>query len=45
VKAGVAPSDTVKSWGYPFKQDSLDITMLGIHNAEAVKVFDRAGWK
>jgi iron(III) transport system substrate-binding protein len=42
---GVEPSALVKSWGYPFKSDSLNITKLGENNAEAVKVFDRAGWQ
>ncbi|MFC1684152.1 Fe(3+) ABC transporter substrate-binding protein [Pseudomonadota bacterium] len=45
VKAGVPVSDIVKSWGYPFKADSLMVSELGKNNAEAVKVFDRAGWK
>lgn len=45
IKAGVPVSDTVKSWGYPFKADSLMVSKLGKHNAEAVKVFDRAGWR
>jgi iron(III) transport system substrate-binding protein len=45
VKAGTPVSDIVKSWGYPFKTDGLMVSKLGEHNAEAVKVFDRAGWK
>jgi iron(III) transport system substrate-binding protein len=45
VKAGVAISDTVKSWGYPFKSDSVNLSQLGIHNAAAVMIFDRAGWR
>ena len=45
VKAGIAVSDIVNSWGYPFKQDQLNVDELGKYNADAVKVFDRANWK
>lgn len=42
---GVPVSESVKSWGWPFKQDTISINALGENNAEAVKIFDRAGWK
>ncbi len=42
---GVAVSEIVASWGFPFKSDALNIGKLGAHNAEAVRTFDRAGWK
>ncbi len=45
VTAGIAVSDTVRSWGYPFKTDQLNLSKLGELNATAVKAFDRAGWK
>ncbi len=45
VRADIAVSETVAAWGYPFKQDQLPVTQLGELNAEAVKIFDRAGWK
>lgn len=45
VKAGIGVSDIVKAWGYPFKQDELSVAELGRFNTDAVKVFDRAGWK
>lgn len=45
VRKGIAVSETVASWGYPFKQDQLPVSTLGELNAEAVKMFDRAGWK
>ncbi len=35
---------TVKSWG-KFKEDNLPINKLGKYNADAVKIFDKAGWK
>ena len=45
VKAGIPVSDIVNAWGYPFKQDGLNVGELGKYNADAVKMFDRAGWK
>lgn len=44
VKAGVAVSPTVGAFG-DFKADDLDLAVLAEHNAEAVRVFDRAGWR
>ncbi|MBU0656806.1 MAG: Fe(3+) ABC transporter substrate-binding protein [Gammaproteobacteria bacterium] len=44
VKAGVAPSDLLKGWG-EFKADSLNLSELGKHNAAAVRIMDKAGWK
>jgi iron(III) transport system substrate-binding protein len=44
VKAGVPVSATVKALG-EFKSDALDIATLAEHNAEAIKIFDRAGWR
>jgi iron(III) transport system substrate-binding protein len=44
VKAGVAPSTLLKSWG-EFKADSLNLSELGKNNAEAVKIMDKANWK
>lgn len=35
---------TLKAWG-EFKQDSLNLSVLGEKNDLAVKIFDRAGWK
>ena len=45
VKAGVEVSPIVKAWGYPFKEDNLDMGQLGIYNVTAVKIFDRVGWR
>lgn len=44
VKAGVPVSATVKALG-EFKSDALDIATLAEHNAEAIRIFDRAGWR
>ena len=44
VKAGVAASELLKGWG-DFKADSVNLAELGKHNAEAVKIMDKAGWK
>jgi len=43
VKAGVAASETLRSWG-GFKADSLNLSRLGELNAKAVKLMDRVGW-
>lgn len=45
VLAGTPVSPVVQGWGYPFKQDTLAINKLGEYNSEAVKIFDRVGWK
>jgi iron(III) transport system substrate-binding protein len=37
-------SDLVKSWG-SYKSDTLNLDVLGINNAEAVRIMDRAGWR
>lgn len=37
-------SDLVKSWG-EFKEDTINLSLLGANNTAAVKVFDEAGWK
>lgn len=45
IRDNIDVSETVSSWGYPFKQDQLEMSRLGELNADAVKIFDRAGWK
>jgi iron(III) transport system substrate-binding protein len=45
VVEGTPVSDIVKSWGYPFKADQLNLDTLGQLNANAVKLFDKAGWE
>ena len=37
-------SQLLKSWG-SFKADEVNLSMLGANNAEAVKLFDLAGWE
>ncbi|MGL1891599.1 MAG: Fe(3+) ABC transporter substrate-binding protein [Spirochaetaceae bacterium] len=37
-------SDLVNSWG-KFKEDTINLSLLGENNTAAVKVFDEAGWK
>lgn len=44
VKPGVKWSDLVAGWGQ-FKADTLNVAALGDNNAEAVKIFDRVGWR
>lgn len=44
VRADIPVSDILASWG-KFKADPLALEQLGIHNAEAVRLMDRAGWR
>ncbi len=44
VRADVPASELLQSWG-TFKADNLALEQLGIHNAEAVRLMDRAGWQ
>lgn len=44
VRNGVAASAVLQSFG-TFKEDTLDLSLLGKYNGAAVKIFDRAGWK
>lgn len=41
---GVAPTGPVAEFG-AFRADDLDMTALGEHQAEAVRIFDKAGWR
>ncbi|MEM6986607.1 MAG: Fe(3+) ABC transporter substrate-binding protein [Pseudomonadota bacterium] len=41
---GVQPSELVASFG-DFQSDSLNVSVLGERNAEAVQAFDIAGWE
>ncbi len=45
IRQNINVSDVVKSWGYPFKMDSMSLTELGVLNDEAGKIFDIAKWK
>lgn len=44
VRASIPVSRTLAGWGR-YKADGLGLEKLGEHNAEAVKLMDRAGWK
>ncbi len=44
VKPGLAWSPLLEGWGR-FKADDLNVGALGDNNAEAVKMFDRVGWR
>jgi len=44
VKIKTNQSSLLKSWG-SFKYDSINLSILGAKNSEAVKLFDRAGWE
>ena len=44
VRAGIARGSVVAGMGQ-FKMDDLSLEVLGRNNAEAVRVFDRVGWR
>ena len=44
VKVDIDSRDILSNWG-DFKQDGLNLSELGKHNAAAVLLMDRAGWK
>jgi iron(III) transport system substrate-binding protein len=44
VKPGIAWAKTLTEWG-EFRPDTLNLSVLGELNAQAVMVFDRAGWR
>jgi len=44
VRPGVPVSATLQAWG-EFKADELALEQLGTHNAESVRLMDRAGWR
>ena len=44
VRPGIDSGATLQGWG-SFKADDLNLNRLGEHNAAAVKLMDRAGWK
>ena len=45
IRENIEVSDIVKSWGYPFKQDSLSLNELGKNNTKAGEIFDRVNWQ
>lgn len=44
VRTDVEPHRIIASWG-KFKADTLNVTVIGANNAEAVRLMDRAGWR
>lgn len=44
VKPGIEPHELLKSWG-EFKADSINLSLLGEYNKEAVMIFDEVGWQ
>ena len=44
IRDGLAAAPLVASWG-EFKADDLNLSLLGKHNAEAVRIADRVGWQ
>lgn len=44
VNPSVEPDEIVLKWG-DFKKDPLDLNMLGIKRNDAIRIFDKTGWK
>lgn len=44
VNANVQVSETLRNWG-EFKEDKINLSLLGENNKKAVILFDEAGWK
>jgi iron(III) transport system substrate-binding protein len=44
VKPGVEWPSALREWG-EFRSDTLDLAVLGARNGEAVRIFDRVGWR
>lgn len=44
VVPGAAIDPMLESWG-EFRRDDLNLNVLGVNNAEAVRLMDRAGWR
>ena len=44
VKPGIEWADLLQSWG-TFKTDSLNLSVLGANNKQAVMIFDQVGWQ
>ena len=44
INPNVKPDPIVQEWG-EFKKDNVDLNMLGIKRDEAIRIFDKTGWK
>ena len=44
VNPNIKPDEIVQKWG-EFKRDSLDLNMLGKYRKDAIRIFDKTGWK
>ena len=44
VVSGIAPSGPIASFG-AFREDDLPVSSLGENQPEAIRIFDRAGWR
>ena len=44
VNPNVKPDEIVQAWG-EFNKDPVDLNMLGVKRDEAIRIFDKTGWK
>ncbi len=45
IRDNIPVSEIVRSWGYPFIMDKINLDVLGKNNSRAVKIFDEVGWQ
>ncbi len=45
IRENIEVSDIVKSWGYPFRTDKIELDKLGINNGIATRIFDEVNWQ
>ena len=45
IRENIGISDIVRSWGYPFKMDKINLENLGKKNGAAVQIFDQVNWQ
>tara|TARA_B100000029_G_scaffold8291_1_gene8866 strand:+ start:891 stop:1961 length:1071 start_codon:yes stop_codon:yes gene_type:complete len=45
IRNNIEVSAVVRSWGYPFKTDKINLENLGKNNGVAVKIFDQVNWQ
>ena len=44
VRTGVGLSDILKGYG-AFKADTIDLETYAVRQADAIRIFDRVGWR
>lgn len=45
IRENIEVSKIVRSWGYPFKSDEVNLEKLGKNNGVAIRIFDEVNWQ